>query len=465
MTSALLTDLLKSLTLLGVFLLIGTLLRAKIRILQRLFLPANVIGGFLLLLLGPHCLNVFALLGVPDSWFNIYSLLPQVLIVPVVAAAPLGLRLRQKAGQTGSFARNTFPLFFIMLGTALAQYAIGYLTQAFLKDAWNLYDIFGAELAIGFVGGHGTAGTLGNLLTELNLDYALTSQGVATSTATIGIVSGVLLGIILINWAARKGYTSSLANPENIPESMRKGYEPDISRQGSAGRETTAATSIDTFAFHISLILLACGGAYLCTDFMKNIPVLGSLSAWAWGMLIMLILWLALCALKLDFLVDDRVRSHITGPLTDFAVIAAIASLPLQAIAGYLVPILLMSALGLAVTLAILLLCRRLLRGCWFEQMIASFGMATGVYITGVLLLRIADPDSETPAISTYSVSYTAMSCVYFAVMSPLIALPLQYGLFAACGITTALTLLCLAGAWISSRLCFPASTGLKEQS
>ena len=453
MTSTLLTDLLKSLTLLGAFLLIGTLLRARVRLLQRLFLPANVIGGFLLLILGPRCLNVLSLLGVPDSWFDTYSLLPQVLIVPIVAAAPLGLRLERRGGAGSDFAHNVVPLFFIMLAAAMSQYAVGYLTQALLKSSWSLYDIFGAELAIGFVGGHGTAGTLGSLLTELNLDYALTSQGVATTTATIGIVSGILMGIALINWAARKGYTGSLADPSGIPEAMRKGYEPDITRQRSTGRETTASSSIDTYAFHAGLILLACGGAYLCTRFLKNVPVLGSLSAWAWGMLIMLVIWLALCALKLDFLVDARVRSHITGPLTDFAVIAAIASLPLQAIVGYLVPILLMCAIGLAVTVAILMLCKRLLRGSWFEPMVASFGMATGVYITGILLLRIADPDSETPGLSTYSVSYTAMSCVYFAVMSPLIRLPLQYGALTACLITLALTLLCLAAAWTSGRL------------
>ncbi len=45
LTSAMLTDLLKSLALLGLFLIIGTILRAKVSLFQRLFLPANVIGG------------------------------------------------------------------------------------------------------------------------------------------------------------------------------------------------------------------------------------------------------------------------------------------------------------------------------------------------------------------------------------------------------------------------------------
>ena len=56
MTSAMLTDFLKSMALLGAFLLLGVFLRAKVKILQKAFIPASVIGGFLLLILA---LNVW----------------------------------------------------------------------------------------------------------------------------------------------------------------------------------------------------------------------------------------------------------------------------------------------------------------------------------------------------------------------------------------------------------------------
>ena len=85
MTTSLLTDLLQSLSLLGLFLLIGFALRATIKPLQKTFIPASVIGGTLLLILGPQMLNI---LPTPKEWFNIYSVLPGVLIVPVVTATP-----------------------------------------------------------------------------------------------------------------------------------------------------------------------------------------------------------------------------------------------------------------------------------------------------------------------------------------------------------------------------------------
>lgn len=58
MTPTMLTDLLKSLSLLSVALLLGTLLRAKLRFLQATFMPASVIGGVILLIAGPQVLGI-----------------------------------------------------------------------------------------------------------------------------------------------------------------------------------------------------------------------------------------------------------------------------------------------------------------------------------------------------------------------------------------------------------------------
>lgn len=210
------------------------------------------------------------MLPVPKEWFTIYSLLPGVLIVPVVAAVPLGLSIGNKGGNKDSdFLKNIFPLMGIGLGISLLQFAIGYGTQL-LFSSEDLYDVFGVELAIGFVGGHGTAGTLGNILSSLNLPYWQTSQGVATTTATFGIVGGILIGIGLINWAARHGHTAMLTKPADIPESIRIGFQKDTTKQNSIGRETTLSSSIDTVAFHAALIFVACGLAYLILSIIKN---------------------------------------------------------------------------------------------------------------------------------------------------------------------------------------------------
>ena len=127
----------------------------------------------------------------------------------MVAAVPLGLTIgRGTGGDDPEVLKNVLPLLGIGFGVSMIQFVIGYLTQACFSNLYDLYHVFGIELAIGFVGGHGTAGTLGNMLSELNLPYWEISQGVATTTATFGIVGGILIGILMINWAARHGQTA-----------------------------------------------------------------------------------------------------------------------------------------------------------------------------------------------------------------------------------------------------------------
>ena len=154
MTLTMLTDLLKSLSLLGVALLLGTLLRAKLRFLQATFMPASVIGGLILLIVGPQVLGITNYLGIPDTWFSTYSMLPGVLIVPIVASVPLGLRVQStQHGAPKGFVKNVFPLFFISLGVAMLQFAAGFAVHLLFGSGHELYDHFGIELGVGFVGG------------------------------------------------------------------------------------------------------------------------------------------------------------------------------------------------------------------------------------------------------------------------------------------------------------------------
>ena len=70
--------------LLAVFMLMGFFIREYIKPLQKLFLPASLIGGLLILLLGQQVLGVVT---VPDS----YSGIPNVLIDIVMASLVFGV--------------------------------------------------------------------------------------------------------------------------------------------------------------------------------------------------------------------------------------------------------------------------------------------------------------------------------------------------------------------------------------
>lgn len=452
MTGAVLVQLLKSTGLLSIFLLIGFVMRAKLRIFQKTFMPASVIGGFLLLILGPIG---FGVLPISEEWIKIWSLIPGILIVPVVTATPLGLRI----GGKGTSLKPALPLLFVMFTIYFLQNAIGFGTNVlFSSFGTQLYDTFGWELVIGYTGGHGTAGILGNMLNELNLPYWETAQGIGVTMATFGIVGGIVVGMILINWAARAGETSILDKPSDIPESLKIGYVKDIKDQKSLGRETTKSASMDTITFHTAIICFACLLAYGLIDLLKkfNIPFLKSVSVWAYGILIMFLIWEIIKRLELDFLIDAEVKGKITGSFTEFAVIAAVASLPLKTVFTYMIPILFMAIVGLVLTIGFLMfMCKKLLKIDWFEHMIATLGMSTGVFLTGLLLLKICDPDSKSSALGNYSIAFSLVSAVTFAFMPILLNVVVNSGPMNGFLLTLFLTVAFFVASFVASKMTF----------
>lgn len=458
-------DLLISFSVLAGFLILGMILRAKIKFLQSLFLPASVIGGFIGLVLGPIVLGDYAVVPIPEEWLSIYALLPGILIVPVVASVPFGVkfksRLEKREEKTskvnaenkrgGTTTRNTLVLLAILLIISQGQLLLGLLltfifkTTGFVQD---LYATFGTEIGMGFAGGHGTAGVVGSLLQSMGQPYWELAQGVTVTTATVGIVGGILIGIILINIAARKGYTKFLSGPQSFPEDMLKGYEKNIEKQKSFGKETTTSSSIDSLTFHLALILGGSGLAYALLSVVQyfQVPIIGSVPIWAYAIIVMYVVWWLMCQLNISWIVNSQITSKIASMFTDFAVVAAIISLPVQAVLTYIVPILIMVTIIMAFTVSLTYwMSKKLYGDFWFERSVAILGTNTGVFITGLLLLKMVDPDYKSPVLGEYSVSYSINSVFGF------ILFPILFGVLVNEGILSGISipLLVIIGAII----------------
>ena len=177
LTSAMLSELLCSMAAIGGLLLLGTFLRAKVKIFQRLFLPASVIGGFIGLLLGPIVMGENAIFKFPREYINSWTLIPGILIVPIFASVPLGMFMNSGSGQakkkSGSAISKVLIAFAIFAATSSIQSAIGFGTNLLFSAGGNsgLYRTFGYGLSQGFCGGHGTAGAGGRIMEDRGLDY------------------------------------------------------------------------------------------------------------------------------------------------------------------------------------------------------------------------------------------------------------------------------------------------------
>src|SRR5699024_216939 len=85
------------------------------------------------------------------------------------------------------------------------QYVVGLLLSILVLTPFvGMPPFVGALLEIAFEGGHGTVGGMHATFEELGFSEA---YDLAIGLATIGIVSGVIVGIAAINWAVRKNKT------------------------------------------------------------------------------------------------------------------------------------------------------------------------------------------------------------------------------------------------------------------
>lgn len=439
MNAAALTQLLYGFIVLSALLLVGTLLRALIPAFQKCFLPASVIGGFIGLLLGPMIWQNWGI-PFPEEWVTTWAALPGILIVPVVASVPLGMKFGANksgggGGGGGRTTSNVLKMFLILFVAGTLQSTLGYTTQLFfnkVQPGLGLYKAFGYELAAGYSGGHGTAGVWGGYLMSLDQPYWEVAQGVATTTATFGLVGGMILGIIYINIMARKGKTTLLKKPGDIPPDMSKGVQLDPAKQVSAGKDTTFNSSIESLTFHLSVILAGCGIAYVLMNLVKKykVPLISQVPIWAYAIVVMFGVNYLINKLKLGDLIDTKTKSKIAGTLTDYAIVAAIASMPVRAVLQYVWPILVMCLLGYVVTFAVITFCcNRFFTDAKVERNMALWGSSTGVFLNGLMLLKICDPDYDLPVLNDYSIGFSINSITGFIMLPLVVFLVLNVGL------------------------------------
>lgn len=418
MTSQLLTQLLQALSLLSVLLLVGTFLRAKVKLFQSLYLPASVIGGFIGMIISPEILGRFSNYSISEEWIKTYSLLPGILSVPIFAAIPLGMFLNENKNIKSMYPSKVLICFGLFQCASMTQSAIGYATNMFfskINPQLNMYRTFGYELSAGFAGGHGLAAATGKLLEGFGIPQWEIAQGVALTTATIGLIGGIVFGIIFINLAVRKNKTKIIKRiNDNADKSVEVGYNKDINKQNSLGRETFLSSSIETITFHLAIIFTVCGIAYIVLNFVKkmNIAGLNVLPVWTYSMIIMFALNFIIKKLNLVWMVDAKVKAKIMGTLSDFAIVSAMTSLPIKAIINYIAPITFMCILGFIITYLLVFPLNSFFfkEDYSFERAIISWGTLTGVLITGMTLLKICDPEYKSPALSEFSLGFSLMS-------------------------------------------------------
>jgi ESS family glutamate:Na+ symporter len=434
--------------LLSVFILAGKILRVKLKILQQFFIPASIVGGFIGLFCGPYVLGaIFP--GENGSFTNFlnsirvgFSAFPARFIDVVFATMFIGIAIPslKKMRELGSrqFAFAT------IIGEPMQQ-VLGVLLVVFLLQPLFQVDItFATFAAIGFCGGHGTAGGMASTFREgypgLNWSFPEGADLLMTS-ATVGILIASIVGIILINIGAKKGYCNRLKKPKELPEEIRVGVIP-YDKKYTIAEATVSPESIEPFAFHVALVFIAVALGYIIDDmlallgiFLSNITgktllatAFDAVPTFPLAMIGGVILQTILNYLGISTIIDRNTIERIQGVALDFLVVSAIASISIPVLINYFIPFSILIIVVAAYTIiATMFIAPRILTGAWFEKSIVEFGMQTGVTAMGLCLLRIVDPGFKTDALESFGVKQLAYEPLFgggfITALSPLLIL------------------------------------------
>lgn len=447
-----------SFSLLFIFLWIGHVLREKIMLFRRIMMPASLIGG-LVGLLFVQLASLSAPFGatVRHDWIVGWSTLPGFLNNIVFATLFLGTRIPGVKEIMNTAAPQIAYGWFLAFGCWVVVCSV---TGILLMRVWNVNILFSTLGPVGFTGGHGTAGGLGETYDTLGFpkggDLALTS-------ATIGILFGVVVGTVLVNVANQLGWTYQsykVKNPDYeaqkktkfdkdaVPvsptsptrrgsksfkeahrlsrtHSLTSSVKDDIplwkmkaivptSERVSSGEITVSGDAIETLALHLCYIAAALMLAY----WTKRILIfIEGLNGWltkysfftGFPLFPLCLLWGIVLQLLINRVCEHSPLSRgmierIGGTALDILVLSAIATTNLSAVAEKIAPLLILTtSLLMWQVIAFLFFAPRMLPDFWTERACAEFGVGTATTSIGLMLMRSIDPEFETPAVRAFA--------------------------------------------------------------
>ena len=387
----------------SLLLLIGKWMRVKISWIQKLFIPPSLLAGFIGLALGPFGFNILPLSNQTGTYAGI-------LIAFIFGALPL--TSQKTNGNTSEIGR----MWVYSQAGMLLQWAFGgLLGLLILNQIWPLSAAFGITMPSGFCGGHGTAAAIGQAFGQLGFDEILT---LAMTAATFGIVASVILGLIFVKWATKKKQTTYLADYSALPDELRTGLLPKDKRE-SMGESTCSSISIDSLSFNLAMICAIALGGYgiskLAAHFMPGFE----LPVFSCAFVVGIIMKKLLDKTRASESICPQTVGHISGSMTDYLVAFGIASIKISVVIEYIVPLAILLLSGLAVTfIYVAVMAKKLMKECWFEKAIFTWGWFTGTMAMGIALLRVVDPKMKSRCLDSYALAYLFVAPVEIALIT-----------------------------------------------
>ena len=379
----------------GIYLILGFVVRELVKPLQRWFLPSSVVGGILALILGPQLLNI---MPVPDSFPDFNGVMMRIIMTCVVLGVGFTLS-KAKAHLDYTFANTFLYGAQMVLGIGLAIACSSIWTD--MPEGWGILGTFA------YFGSHGGAAAAGEVLEEMGSDGAV---GIGLILATGGLIFSMTAGMFVVNYGVRKGWTKFVKNVAQQPEYFYRGILPKDQRE-PIGETTTTPVSVNPMAFHLGVIMIAylIGWVIFAKLLVPYFPVLSKINAMMYGLVGGIILWPIMRKLKWDGYCDKKIFNQISGFCLEVLILTSMATLQLDLVSKYVIPLLIHILVScILTTLFCVWYFKKIGNDQWFEKCVMVVGTCTGSSPNGLALVRAVDPNNESCAPEAHGV-YNAL--------------------------------------------------------
>lgn len=390
----------KSLCFLGCLLLLGKSLRIMIPAFQATFLPASIIAGLffftvlqVMQIANPTMHKTFTH-EFTEGWSKIAPFAVDVLFA--------SLFLGTTIPPMGDIVRKAGPQFIYnqVLNWGL-WITVSVVCLVICVPIFGSNPLLATLVPVGFTGGHSIAVTLSENYFEEGFDDAL---GLGLYIATVGQIMSFVLGVYWINRAQKLGMLKARPDFSNAEDTT----ERDLFAKGlfaadampSAGKQTVSPDSLDVLTLHAGVVMLAMLIGVTLTDTMAPLIAPVQISRFVWCMFVGIILQLFYEKLvRCQFippLLDSAIMSRLQGFILDFLIVSAMSTVDVRNVLGQLIPATIASAAGLAwMGFCTWYIAPHMLPNHEFERAIGEYGQTTGVISSGLILLKMCDPQQK----------------------------------------------------------------------
>lgn len=398
---------------LAILLLLSVYIKQKVKWLQKLYLPESIIAGAIALLLGTEVLGKIVFEIHPDSGLingifpetmhQIWLQCPGVFINIVFAALFLG----ENIPNPQDIWRKASPQVAFGQSLAWGQYVFGILTVTFiLIPLFDIDPLAATLIEIGFEGGHGTAAGMAATLDKLGFPEG---GNLALGLATVGIITGIIAGTWLIQWGQKQGHVQINNNKVNqIQPEIRSTTE---TIQKAAVMENVG---IDVLSLNCGFTAIAIALGWVIIQGLswlegvswgKNgLELIEAVPLFPMALIGGIIVQVTLNKLGIGYLIDRQMQERIGGVAIDIVIITAIAGLDLTILGDNLGVFVTLSLVGIIWNIfAFVVIAPRIIPIHWFARGIGDMGQSMGVTATGILLIRMVDPENKTAAFESFA--------------------------------------------------------------